>query len=255
MKTLLTHLHQLAGRFTLPTILSTIALAIILPLTTGAAFAQTTNASGTGCNGNVQCIINFGNQRIAERVASLNTLNNKITTQLNAKHITSDQASVLQADVSSNLSNLSALQSKLDAETTASAARQDVMNIYVQFRIYAVVLPRDYREIHTDIANNLDNYLKNEESELQQQISSAPADKQQQLNALFSDYSNQVSDAAGQIDTAQAGFPTLTPSTYNNNRSLYTSTLASVTAADQAAHLELHRAVADLDKMNDILSQ
>ena len=248
MKNVFKHLLHLSRSLALPTVLSLIALSIAFPLTTGAAFAQS-----NGCGGNVQCIISFGNQRIAERTEALNTLNGKITDQLNAKHITSDQASVLQSDVSTNLNNLANLQTKLDAETTASAARQDVQSIYLQFRIYAVVLPRDYREIHTDIASNLAAYLKNEESELQQQINSAPSDKQQQLNTLYTDYTNHVSDAANQVDTAQAGFPTLTPSTFNTNRSVYTSTLASVTAADHTAHTDLHQAVNDLNQMNSIL--
>lgn len=248
MKNVFKRLLHLSRSIALPTVLSLIALGIALPLTSGAAFAQSNS-----CNGNVQCIISFGNQRIAERNEALNTLNGKITEQLNAKHITSDQAGVLQADVSTNLNNLATLQTKLDAETTASAARQDVQNIYLQFRIYAVVLPRDYREIHTDIAGNLDAYLKNEESELQQQISSAPSNEQQQLNTLYTDYTDHVSDAATQVDTAQAGFPTLTPSTFNTNRSVYTSTLTSVTAADHAAHNDLHQAVSDLNHMNTIL--
>lgn len=249
MRNAFKHLLRFSRSFALPMALSFAALSLVLPFASGVAFAQSNS-----CGKDVQCIISFGNQRIAERNAALNTLSGKITTQLNAKHINSDQASVLQADVATNLANLATLQHKLDAETTASAARQDVQNIYLQFRIYAVVLPRDYREIHTNIAANLDAYLKNEETGLQQQISSAPADKQQQLNTLYADYTAHVSDAAKQVDTAQAGFPTLTPSTFNTNRSVYSATLASVTAADRAAHNDLHQAVQDLNQINTLLS-
>jgi hypothetical protein len=136
----------------------------------------------------VKCVIAFGDQRIDERTAALTKLNDKASEQVAAGHITSSQASAIQADVTSNQSGLTALKSKLDAETDATTARQDVKNIYTQFRIFAVVLPRDYHEIVLDIMTNVQAKLVGLEPKLQQAITGAPAVEQAKLNSLYSDF-------------------------------------------------------------------
>ncbi len=241
---------KLFRRYALPLIVSIAAFGVLLPATTFVASAQ----SNTKCAKNdVQCVINVGNQLIAERLQALTTLSNRINERLENKVINSDQSSVLQSDVSTNEAGLNSLKTKLDAEQNAQTARQDVVNIFTQFRIYAVVLPRDYRTIHADIASNVDNRMNNMEPKLQQIIKNAPSSEQQQLNSLYSDFANQVSAAATQVDTAQAGLPALTPSNYNYNHASYTTTLANVVAADRAAHSDLHQAASDLHQIATIL--
>src|SRR6202035_5738462 len=115
-------------------------------------------------------------------------------------------------------------------------ARQDVVNVFVQFRIYTVVLPRDYRRLYFDIEVNLDARLKSAEPGIQQAINHAPPSKQPQLNKLFNDFQAQLAIADAQFDHAQADFPELTPSNYNYNRSSYLPSLANLKASEQTAH-------------------
>ena len=253
MKHTVTRLIQSARRAALPLLFSLLALGFAIPATTLAASAASARTNTVSCGGNLSCVINFGNQQIQDRLNSLNTLNGRISYWLNKQAITSTQASALQSDVSTNESGLNSLQSKLDAETSIQNAREDVRTLYDQFRIYVVVLPRDYRTIHADIAGNIDAKLQGMESGLQGDINSAPSSEQSQLTSYYNNFVMEVNDAANDVGTAQNGLIVLTPANFNANPTSYKATLASVTTADQNAHHELHQCGYDLNQIEKIL--
>jgi len=246
---LLTRLGHNPQRFVIFTILSIVALAILVPST---AFAAT-NSTHTCAQTDTQCFITAGDQLIVLRQAALTTLSGKVIARENQHLISSDQSNVLQSDISTNQSGLAALKSKLDAETDPKAARQDVVNIFFQFRIFAVVLPRDYRRLYLDIAVNVDIKLRSLGPKVQDAISKAPAGEQAQLNTLFSDYKNQLSTAESQFDVAQAAFPALTPANFNYNRSTYQTTLSNLDKAEHTIHTALKQAGNDLHQIAQIL--
>jgi hypothetical protein len=229
--------------------LGLLAIGALLPATVFAASSQQTKCGATDLN----CVITAGDTLITNRQNSLNDLKARISADLSANKLTSDQASVLQADVATNQTGLSNLKSKLDAETDIKAARQDVSNIFLQFRIYAVVLPRDYRRIQMDIEINTKNLMQGSASKIKDAISSAPANEQGQLNSLFSDYQKQVAAAESQLDTAQQDFPALTPENFNQNRLSYESTKNALDSALKAARADLRQAAKDLNQMAQIL--
>lgn len=201
----------------------------------------------------VKCVIAFGDLRIDERIAALTTLNDRANTQVAAGRITTGQASAIQADVTSNQNGLTALKSKLDAETDAAAARQDVRNIYTQFRIFAVVLPRDYHEIALDIMTNVQAKMVGLESKLQQAIASAPANEQAQLNALYSDYTARLAAANTQITSANGLVSYFTPDNFNNNPATYRTNWLTFRSAILAGRADLRQAASDLHQMAKIL--
>jgi hypothetical protein len=190
---------------------------------------------------------------IAARQTALTTLSGKVSGRLNQQLISSDQAAVLQSDIGTNQQGLSALQTKLNGETNAQAARQDVVNILFQFRIFAVVLPRDYRHLYLDIAVTVDARLRGFGPKVQEAIQKAPASEQAQLQSLFSDYQNQLSTAEGQFDSAAADIVTLTPENFNYNRASYTSTLSNLTTSLKTIQTALHQAGQDLHQIAQIL--
>ena len=242
-------LRRMPKRFAAIGILSILALGAFIPATALAAGPTSQKCTAT----DTQCWITLGDQLIAERQTSLTNLGSKITERLNGQLITSDQASVLQTDVSTNASGLAALQTKLNAETNAPAARQDVVNIFLQFRIYAVVLPRDYRRLFLDMAVNVDAKLRDLSGQLKQAIQGAPASEQGQLNTLYNDYIAQLTTAESQFDVAQSDFPALTPSNFNYNRSAYDSSLNSLKTAEQTIHDALKQAGQDAHQIAKIL--
>ena len=246
---LLTRLQHIPRRFAIFTIMSILALGILIPSTTFAASKSTHTCAPT----DTQCYITAGDQFIVLRQTALTTLSGKVTARENQHLITSDQSNVLQSDISTNQSGLAALKSKLYAETDPKAARQDVVNIFFQFRIFAVVLPRDYRRLYLDIAVNVDIKLRSLGPKVQEAISNAPAGEQAELNTLFNDYRNQLSTAESQFDLAQAAFPALTPANFNYNRSTYQTTLSNLDTTEHTIHTALKQAGSDLHQIAQIL--
>ena len=246
---LLTTLRRLPRRFAAIGILSLLTLGGIVPATTFAATASSHTCAST----DTQCYITLGDQLIATRQTALTSLSNRVAERLNDQLITTDQSNALQSDISTNESGLASLKSKLDAETNAPAARTDVVNIFMQFRIFAVVLPRDYRRLYLDIAVNVDGKMRNLGPQIAQAIQNAPAGEQAQLNALYNDYKAQLSTAESQFDLASSQFPALTPSNYNYNRASYDTSLSSLTTAEKTIHTALHQASQDVHQIYKIL--
>jgi hypothetical protein len=213
------------------------------------AMASTPTCAST----DVKCVIQFGDQQIAKRITALNKLSATITDKHNKQHIADDDADSLQTDVKTNIDGLNTLKTTLDAETDAKTARQDVEKIYTQFRIFAVVLPRDYRRLHLTIEVKIDNKLRALEASTRQLIDKAPANKKDQLNNLFNDYQAQLSDAESNIEMAQKTWPLLTPESYNTNRPTYATNLKNLTTYVKKAHQDLHKAAADLHKIKQLL--
>ncbi|HEX8034972.1 MAG TPA: hypothetical protein VF510_14040 [Ktedonobacterales bacterium] len=226
-------------------------VALVALLLGGVVLPATVLAAPRICD--VHCVITYGDTRITERQAALAKLGSAISDRAKDKHITSDQANSLQSDVATNQTGLAALKTKLDAETQASAARQDVKNIYEQFRIYAVVLPRDYRTLELDIEINVGHTLKDLEPKLQTAIDSAPSGIKDQLTSLYNDYVLQVANAEGQIDAAQGQLPELTPTNFNTNQTGYKTALTNLRNDVHTASKDLHQAGKDLHQMRELL--
>lgn len=242
-------LRQFSKRCATLVVLGALAAVALVPAT---AFATSTGSVKCAAT-DLKCVITAGDTLINNRMDALNKLNTKVSDDLTAKKITSDQANVLQSDISTNKTGLTNLKTKLDAEKTALAARLDVSSIFVQFRIFAVVLPRDYRHLELDIEQNVKAMMQNAASKIKDAIASAPADKQVQLNNLFSDYQKQVAAAESQIDTVQTDFSAMTPENFNLNRASYEATKTAVVNAVKAARADLHQAAKDLNEMAHIL--
>lgn len=230
--------------------LAALAGAVALPATTLAAANNA--ASNSSCT-TVQCVIAFGDTAITNRLSSLNTLNTKITNQLNAKRITNTQANGLQHDVTNNRNGLSQLKTKLDAETQISAARQDVRSIYTHFRIYLVVLPRDYNILWLDALQNVDSKLRALQPKIEWAIDHAPSSEQAQLKSLYSDFKAQLQEAESQIDAAQGQVATLTPANFDNDRPVYTTAWTDFRNDIKTAHADIRSAASDLHQIARVL--
>jgi hypothetical protein len=220
----------------------------LLPAT---ALAATQNCTA----GDVKCVIQFGDEQITNRITALNKLSTAITERHNKSAVDDAHANALQTDVTTNIDGLNTLKTTLDAETDAKAARQDVEKIYSQFRIYAVVLPRDYRRLHLAVEITVDNKLNGLKASAEKLVNNAPADKKDEVNNLFTDFKNQLTDAESKIDLAQQTWPLLTPESYNTDRPTYTTNLRNLTSYEQTAHTDLHKAAADLHKIRQDLKQ
>src|SRR5262249_30925137 len=159
----------------------------------------------------------------------------------------------LQTDISTNQNGLTQLKSKLDAETDPREALKDVKNIYLQFRIYAVVLPRDNHQLWLDMLSNATGKLADLEPTIQDAIDKAPGGLKEQLNTLFSDYKSQVSEAQAQIAAGQGRLPILTVDNFNNNRTAYLNALDDLRTDTRTAARDIKEAIRDLHQMRQLL--
>ncbi|HKU18791.1 MAG TPA: hypothetical protein VJP80_05980 [Candidatus Saccharimonadales bacterium] len=80
-----------------------------------------------------------GDAEISRRLKTLDTLTTKISA--NTKLSASDKTA-LTAEVTSEISGLTALKTKLDAETTRAGAIADVQSMISDYRVYALIVPK-----------------------------------------------------------------------------------------------------------------
>lgn len=241
---LLSHARRSARAAAVMAGLGMLVAMVVTPLA-GFAAAPTTVCGAT----DTQCVIAFGNARIAERQEALSKLNSRVSAAYNAGRISSAHNSALVGDISTNESGLTSLKATLDAAHDAKTARSDVKLIYTQFRIYAVVLPRDYHELWLDMVDHVDARLSGAETLIQDAINGAPSGVQGQATTLFNDYKSQVSTADAQTDAAQSILPQLTPANYNSGPSSYASEFGSYKTDIQTAHTATKQAVSDLHQI------
>jgi hypothetical protein len=210
-------------------------------------------ATATPCD--LACVKSFGDQRIADRLTSLNTASGKISDLITKLKLTGDAAAPFQAlitQINTNISGLQSLQTKLDAETTVPAARDDVKNIYLQFRIYAVFLPRTRHVVWLDVMTLADQKLRTLQPKIETAIDQDTAHKDQ-LNSLYADFKTQLQQAEAQIDGAQGELPVLTPSTFNEKNGDYKTAWSTFTTDTKNAHAALKQARSDLHQIVTIL--
>ena len=81
----------------------------------------------------------FGNCEIERRYTTLADLSSKIS---GSKVLTSSDAAALNTIVANTKSGLASLQTKLNSETTVAAAKTDVIDIAVNYRVYLLVAPQ-----------------------------------------------------------------------------------------------------------------
>jgi hypothetical protein len=228
--------------------LGALALATVIPLS-GFTLASETLCTPT----DYKCVIKYGDTAITDRLTSLTLLSERVALQFKAGRITSSDNDTLTGDISTNQSGLSALKTKLDGDTDTTTARADYKSIFTTYRIYAVVLPRDYNELLLDLVTHSDTRLQNEEPVIQDAINGAPTSVQQQANQLFSDYKSQVTNSQAQVSAAQQIIPQLTPSAFDSDPTSYRTTFDSYKTDTHTASLDARAAVNDLHQILQLL--
>jgi hypothetical protein len=198
----------------------------------------------------VDCVQQFGDARIAERLAALDRLANAAQ---NRKGLTDQQRQTILSDVQTNEGALKALKSTLDSETDLKAALADVRAIYVQFRIFAVVIPRDAGEILLFHEQNVIARLlagNDKITDAIQQDKDAGKDVTHLL-ALQADYNAKLADATARTNDAQSLIPSLVPANYPGTD----ATLKTYRSDLKATHDDIVDAAKDLHQIVQTLQQ
>jgi DNA repair exonuclease SbcCD ATPase subunit len=140
---------------------------------------------------NLQGIIQKADSLIANRLSSLNEL---LTRLQNDKRLSANEKSSLTSDIQNEISGLTSLKTKIDADTDVTTARTDAKQIITNYYVYVVFDPK-VRLLIT--INNLQTVTANVQAlvpQLQSLINTLKSQGQDvtQLQALLDDISSQL---------------------------------------------------------------
>jgi ATP-dependent protease HslVU (ClpYQ) ATPase subunit len=225
--------------------LITFSLASVLSISSvGLASAATTNsassATSTTSTQHLQTIISKGDQEITRRLTSLSTLSSKINA---ATKLTATDKTTLSNEVSSEISELTSLKTKLDSETTVTGATADAKTIINDYRVYALVLPKVNLVKFSDDIQTTDSRLTILAQKLQTRITAdQKAGKdvsaaQSELN----DMTTKTTAAQSIASNIESNVIILEPTDYNSNHSV----LSGYNAQLKTAHSDNLAAASD----------
>lgn len=154
-----------------------------------------------------------GDSAITERLTKLNALK---TTIDNHKVLTTDQKTTLKTDIDSTMAGLTALKTKLDAEMDAVAALADYKAIFGDYRVYAVLMPKEHAMVVIDRLLYITDQMLTFGTKLTSRITQAKTagNNTTTLDSQYADYTGKLTSAKAKIALASALLPKLTPANY-----------------------------------------
>jgi hypothetical protein len=227
------------------TVIATISTAALLSLGVTSAFAQRpliaqsgTAASGAAAQKTEQRITDAkgrADNEIARRIASLNALIARIN---DMKKLSADSKSTLTSQIQSEVTSLTALKAKVDADTDIATLKTDIQSIVADFRIYALFIPKTHILSGADLILQATDTFADIQTKLAAKITEAQTAGKDTtaLTASLTDMQSQVTNAKQQANNAVATVTPLIPDKTTN----YTPAL-------QTARISLQTARKDLD--------
>jgi len=155
-------------------------------------------------------IITKADSDVAARITALNDLNTRVQA---LKNVSNDEKTSIASAVQTNITGLTALQSTIDADTTAATARADAATIFTSFRIYALVLPQGWILASADRVTTITGLMTSLAANIQTRITAdqSAGKNVTALTAAFADMQAKITDANTQSASAQSGVSALAP--------------------------------------------
>ena len=197
--------------------LAGLATAAAMLLGTLPVAAQTVTASvsasaqvSANATARLATIIARGNADIAARITALNALNTRVQAMKNES--ATEKASI-SSQVQTNITGLTALQAKIDADTDVTTARSDDQSIFTTFRIYALVIPQGWILASADRVTTVTGLMTTLGTKMQARITvdQTAGKNVSALVAAMADMSAKIADANTQSASAQTGVSGLVP--------------------------------------------
>ena len=204
------------------------------------AHAQTVSASvSVKDSQNASKIIARSDAAITDRINKLNDLSNRVA---GAKNISATVKANIAATIQTNISGLTALKAKIDADTDMTTLRADAKTITGDYRVYALVAPQSSIIAAADRVDTITGMMTTIGTKLQTRITAAQSagHDTSALQASLSDLNAKIADANTQAASATSGVSSLVPDEGNQTQ------LQSNTAALKAARADLQTATSDL---------
>lgn len=244
---------SLAGIATAAALLAALPAAA---LSLGASASASASSSATVA-ARLQSIITKADSDIAARITALNDLNTRVE---GLKNVSATEKASVSSDVQTNITGLTALQAKIDADTDVTTAKTDAATIFGTFRIYALVIPQGWILASSDRVDTITGLMTTMGANIQTRITadqSAGKDVSA-LTAALADMTAKTTDANTQSASAQAGVSALVPDQGNKTvaASNHTALLAAradikiATSDLQAARKDITTLLAGLKSLN-----
>lgn len=199
----------------------------------------------------LQVIISKGDLEITRRLTKLQALNSKITA---ATRLSAADKTALQNEVTAAISGLTTLKTQLDSETTLEGAKTDVKNIYNEYRVYALVLPKVHLIRTADSQQATEAKLSALATKLQSRITAAKEAGKDvtDLQSKLDDMTAMISAAQAISTKVQSAVIDLEPSDYNTDHSIlngYSAQLKTAHADNKTAYTDAKAIVSGLKNL------
>ena len=170
---------------------------------------------------------------ITLRIAALTKLQTKIN---NEKRLSDTQRSSFTTTISTTISNLTALNIKIQADTDPAVLAADKASIKKAYRVYALLIPQTNISASSDSQLATVATMQTQETKLQARIAALKArgiDTSVQ-EAAYADFTTQLAAVTTSANAATTGIMNLLPD--NGDKTI----LASNTAALKAGRVQIH---------------
>lgn len=158
----------------------------------------------------IAAIIARSDKQIEERISALNDVNTKVQA---LKHVSSSEKASIASIVQTNISGLTALKAKIDADTDLATLQADEKSILGSYRIYALVIPQGMILVSADRVVTIADMLTTVSSKLALRITEAQTAGKDvtSLNTTLADLNAKIALAKTEAATAQSSVSGLTP--------------------------------------------
>lgn len=178
----------------------------------------------------IKALRSKGDNLISNRIKAMNAAINRLK---KATRISDEDKNTLTGDLQSNIDTLDALEQKIDAETNLDNLRSQVRSIFVDYRIYMVVLPRNRGLFAVARFNWAISRLENATSQLESLINTLKqggkdTSKVEGYLIVLKSYLN---NAKADVASAKSTFSSMTPEKDDEAKSTVKSGIQFLKAA------------------------
>jgi hypothetical protein len=196
-------------------------------------------------------IITRGDQEITRRLAQLNKLSSLITA---SKHLTASDKTTLSGEVTTEISGLTTLKTKLDAETTVAGAGADAKSIITDYRVYALITPKVWLIKTADDQQTAEAKLSALITKFQTRITAAKSQGKEvtALQTALDDMTTQVKNSQAICSGIEAKVLPLQPTDFDSDHTILTGDAAQLKtahAANEAAYTDAKTIVTGLKNL------
>ncbi len=208
--------------------------------------AESAIKAKAGTTASIAKTIARADTEITRRITNLHQASIRISA---TKNISAEQKTSIAASISTEIANLTALKTKIDADTDAAALKTDVQSITDNYRVYALVLPQNHIVAATDRITTIVAQMQQLGTKLNTRITEAQAAGKNvtAAQATYTDMLAKVADASTQSQAALTETQGLKPD--NGDAAVKTSNDAAIKDAVtkiKAATADLKAARTDL---------